>query len=1004
MEKIFKATAVALILIFAVSCDFFFSEPAMPVIADGDYMHTDGSGNRHVIQITGKDSYNYYSDAEGSTIKLVRGGLRYSLGSDYRITFYHESGYPEKETFVLAFTDDGFSLSDGSGATYVFSNSIGTMDIPIGTWQDDSGCVLFITLDDGKPHFIYSRAWNDNTGGLMMFETVGSTVTFQDASGSLYGPYPLEIGEGSITVDGRVFAKSASIIFPSSYQWVADDGFKEKWTFLETGMLETTKNGITGTVEFTPVGRDTVMVDGTEFTISESGGLVSEDKMLYPYIPEFSTIPPEGAFYYSYSGENGYETSVSFSSGEIRIMRNGQEETRGFRLEEPYLLVSGDDVTKDFNRDQADGELSLVLDGTEAEFRKNPRKEDRMFCSDGFAAFAKTKAGRACGYVLAGFEDGMEKTELQIPSSLCGLPVVAIDDGAFANKGITSLSFEENEALEIGEEAFMSNMIESLGIPSFVTEIGKDAFRDNRISVIVNHGGIAIGGDIISGNPIYENPTDGIFSYGRKDDGTLELTGILQQDGGMLEIPASQDGTRITSIRDGLFRGTLYSGITIEEGGVEAIGAYTFADMPNLGKDSEVSVPENVEVHPLAFQNTEYDKYSNLMDGNLAYDRIVTDDGFAYVVTGSGNAGLEELVIPSLFKGKAVLGIAECAFKGMTGLDSVVFEDGLQVSKIGASAFECTGIKELDLPAGIMEIGDCAFSRSGLERITIAGKPFDPLGSDIVMEGDSFAFTAFERTCILKDAGPFSFTRNDDGRIGVSGSEGCDEACTALELPQVIFGGRLEVECINDGAFSNLADLKSLVIPSSYTRFGKGAFAGSSPENLTVHNKDLVIPEGFMPATVTYGDNYGDVIYVSSGYDDTTHQYGTCLAAAYTIWPDAYGTDGYLMIPESVNGMTVVGFYTGNEFEYPLNINKQGLGGLNIKSGAFHIPDDYFNGHNISKLILADGVTIGHRSFANNQNLEFINLTEEGTIVWLEKNREGLQTDSFEDSPVSEYL
>lgn len=1003
MERVFKAAFMSLVLVLAVSCDFFFSEPQMPVIDNGDYMHTDTGGNRHVIQITGNDSYNYYSDAGGSTLKLVKGGLRYSLGFDNTITFYHESGYPEKETFTLAFTKDGFSLSDKNGTSYIFSSNIGTMDIPIGTWQDDGGCVLFITLDGGNPHFIYSRAWNDNTEGLMIFETVGSTVTFQDVPGNLYGPYPFEIAEDSIIVDGKVFRKASALIFPASYQRVAEDGFKEKWTFFDTGVLEKSRNGAVSKGTFTSQERNKVVVDGVAFTLSDNGDLVSQDTVLTPYIPEFPTLPPEDAVYYSYSSENGYETSIRFSSGTIEIMRNGDEDSRSFRLEEPYILVSGDDVTYDFNRKDGTG-LFLTLDGIGMEFRTDPGKNDRIFHADGFAAFAKTESGRACGYVLAGFGEGMEKTELQIPSLLCGLPVVAIDDKAFANSGITSLSFEENEALEIGDGAFMSNMIESLVIPSFVTHIGKDAFKDNRISSMVNHSGIVIGGDVISGNPIYGNPSDGIFTYARKDDGTLEVSGILKQDGGMLEIPASLEGTRITGISDGLFRGTSYSGIRIAEGGVETIGAYTFADMPNLGRDSNVFIPENVEVHPLAFQNTEYDRYANLMDNNLEYGRIVTDDGFAYVVAGSRNDGSEELDIPSFFNGLPVLGICDGAFKGMTDLKDVVFEDGSQIRKIGASAFEGTGIKELELPAGIREIGDCAFSRSGLETITIAGKPFDPLVSDIVMGGDSFAFTAFEKSSILKDEGPFSFTRNEDGMIGVFESEDCDTACTALELPQTIFGGRLEVECINDGAFDNLEDLKSLVIPSSYTCFGSGAFAGSFPEALTVHNKNLVIPEGFMPCIVTHGDNYGDVIYVSSGYDGTTHQYGTCLAAAYTCWSDAYRTDGYLMIPESVNGMTVVGFYTGNGFEYPLNINRQGLEGINIKSGAFHVPNDYFDGHSISKLVLADGVTIGHRSFANNPELGFINLTEEGTIAWLEKNRGRFQPDSFANSPVSNYL
>ncbi len=82
------------------------------------------------------------------------------------------------------------------------------------------------------------------------------------------------------------------------------------------------------------------------------------------------------------------------------------------------------------------------------------------------------------------------------------------------------------------------------------------------------------------------------------------------------------------------------------------------------------------------------------------------DDGTISITGAKGN--ISNLIIPSIYRGLTVFGVAENAFKGNKDIISIYLGEG--VSEIGANAFaDCKNISSIFLGKGIKTIGENAF-------------------------------------------------------------------------------------------------------------------------------------------------------------------------------------------------------------------------------------------------------------------------------------------------------
>ena len=109
-------------------------------------------------------------------------------------------------------------------------------------------------------------------------------------------------------------------------------------------------------------------------------------------------------------------------------------------------------------------------------------------------------------------------------------------------------------------------------------------------------------------------------------------------------------------------------------------------------------------------QNQEETQY------NDGLEFIFNPDCDCYLVSGE-NCELEDVVIPSVYKGKPVLRVE--SFFGNTKIRSVKIPNG--VNYIGISAFEeCTSLKSVTIPGSVKNIGFSAFGGcSSLESVVV---------------------------------------------------------------------------------------------------------------------------------------------------------------------------------------------------------------------------------------------------------------------------------------------
>ena len=183
----------------------------------------------------------------------------------------------------------------------------------------------------------------------------------------------------------------------------------------------------------------------------------------------------------------------------------------------------------------------------------------------------------------------------------------------------------------------------------------------------------------------------------------------------------------------------------------------------------------------------------------------LNSDGNGYTVTGIGTCTEKELIISSEYNAKPVTRIGLEAFRGCTGLKSVIIPNS--VTSIGDSAFySCTGLKSVTIPDRVTSIGRSAFyGCTGIKSATIPNS-VTSIG-DYAFYGCTGLMTGNWNATACTSAGSY----NNPIFIGCS------------NLATVNIGDNVKI--IPSYAFDGCTGLKSVTIGSSVTSIGNLAFS-----------------------------------------------------------------------------------------------------------------------------------------------------------------------------------
>ena len=224
-----------------------------------------------------------------------------------------------------------------------------------------------------------------------------------------------------------------------------------------------------------------------------------------------------------------------------------------------------------------------------------------------------------------------------------------------------------------------------------------------------------------------------------------------------------------------------------------------------------------------------------LPDGGLVFE--LASDGESYAVadyTGTST----EVEIPSVHEGLPVTSIGQYAFRGCSGLTSVIIPD--TVTRIGDFAFEdCSSLTSVTIPNSVTSIGWSAFSGcSGLTSVYITdlvawcgiefgGSYANPLsyahnlylngelGTELVIPDGmtsigQYAFSGCTAEIVWGDDPGIT----EIGEYAFYGYKG-----TSITIPD-------SVASIGPYAFAYCTELTSVTIPNGVTSIGDSAFSG----------------------------------------------------------------------------------------------------------------------------------------------------------------------------------
>ena len=331
-----------------------------------------------------------------------------------------------------------------------------------------------------------------------------------------------------------------------------------------------------------------------------------------------------------------------------------------------------------------------------------------------------------------------------------------------------------------------------------------------------------------------------------------------------------------------------------------------------LGDEQEYNSSETATTQATAEEVTE----------KLLYTPLEDEDG-ACEVKADGNLN-GKVVIPDEYNGWIVTKIANEAFYEITlaesnGITAVRVPETVQ--RIGTRAFIDSAFKSIEIPDGVWEIGDSAFSACDfLECFTF------PSGTRIVPANIFFSCGNLKEVCNLEHVTEIEY--------------GAFYACRSLE--KVSLGESLEK--IGDTAFRACESLTKIDIPQSVTSIGNMVFSRSGIASINVAEGNAI-----------YCSIDGN-LYLKNGKTFVCYAPGK--------------TEETFCLPENVSGIGEYAFYFDLSYWEETSLKK-----VLLPNGLTDIGTHAFVGSSITEMDLPTGIkTIENNVFFQCRNLKRISV------------------------------
>lgn len=408
-------------------------------------------------------------------------------------------------------------------------------------------------------------------------------------------------------------------------------------------------------------------------------------------------------------------------------------------------------------------------------------------------------------------------------------------------------------------------------------------------------------------------------------------------------VPAEYNGIAVESILDGAFNNSSkLESVTIEEG-ISSIGERAFFNCQNL---KNVTIPYSVqEIGDMAFELcNNVEKFSVLekeIGGRLRSSKYSGDEnglyGPAYFDGYSGSLGNKLIKGTKSGVVSGVFIIGEGAFRGFN-LDS----EGKQINE------KC----DITIPDSVLTIEPRAFLSSGITSVTIEDGDFTGIALYELGLVRTISDYAFMGCTYLENVEIGEYV----GKIGTSAFENC--TLTSIDIPA-------NVKEIGNMAFYGCKKMAEINYGAKDCSVGDAVFGCCGEEIEDEKANGLII--NVSDDVKSFGNAFRDCnapssISIGSGVEEIkSSAFDGCDVRTITVSEDNenYMAYGNVLYEKKDKNIVFVSQYAE--------------GALVLPSGIETIPEEAFEGRNITKVTIPESVvTIGKNAFAKCENLKEI--------------------------------